>query len=43
MTDGQDTAVRAPLGDRISAKIANAADEHRANALPVWTARTWTN
>ncbi|GAB6984449.1 DUF3566 domain-containing protein [Nocardioides pyridinolyticus] len=34
MTDGQDTAVRAPLGDRISAKIANAADEHRANAQP---------
>ena len=34
MTDGQDTAVRAPLGDRISAKIANAAEEHRANAQP---------
>ncbi len=34
MTDGQDTAVRAPLGDRISAKIAKATDEHRANAQP---------
>jgi hypothetical protein len=34
MSDSQDTAVRAPLGDRISAKIANAADEHRANAQP---------
>ncbi|GAB3198367.1 hypothetical protein GCM10027062_12370 [Nocardioides hungaricus] len=34
MTDGQDTAVRAPLGDRISAKLANATDEHRANAQP---------
>ena len=34
MTDGQDTAVRAPLGERISAKIANATDEHRANAQP---------
>ncbi|WP_243058312.1 DUF3566 domain-containing protein [Nocardioides sp. SR21] len=34
MTDGQDTAVRAPLGERISAKLSNAADEHRANAAP---------
>ncbi len=34
MTDGQDTAVRAPLSERISAKLTNAADEHRANAAP---------
>lgn len=34
MTDGQDTAVRAPLSERISAKLSNAADEHRANAAP---------
>ncbi|ABL79558.1 MULTISPECIES: DUF3566 domain-containing protein [unclassified Nocardioides] len=34
MTDRQDTAVRAPLGERISAKLSNAADEHRANAQP---------
>src|SRR5215218_5262012 len=34
MTDSQDTAVRAPLGERISAKLSNAADEHRANASP---------
>ncbi|WP_296606353.1 DUF3566 domain-containing protein [Nocardioides sp.] len=34
MTDRQDTAVRAPLGERISAKLSNAADEHRANARP---------
>jgi hypothetical protein len=34
MTDRQDTAVRAPLGERISAKLSNAADEHRANAAP---------
>ena len=32
MTDRQDTAVRAPLGERISAKLSRAADEHRANA-----------
>ncbi|MCB0896839.1 MAG: DUF3566 domain-containing protein [Nocardioides sp.] len=34
MTDRQDTAVRAPLGERISAKLSRAADEHRANAQP---------
>ncbi len=34
MTDRQDTAVRAPLGERISAKLSKAADEHRANAQP---------
>jgi hypothetical protein len=34
MTDRQDTAVRAPLGERISAKLGNAADQHRANARP---------
>ncbi|CAI9402623.1 DUF3566 domain-containing protein [Nocardioides sp. T2.26MG-1] len=34
MTDRQDTAVRAPLSERISAKLSNAADEHRANARP---------
>ena len=34
MTDRQDTAVRAPLGERISAKLGSAADEHRANAQP---------
>ena len=34
MTDRQDTAVRAPLGERISARLSNAADEHRANAQP---------
>lgn len=34
MTDSQDTAVRTPLGERISAKLSNAADEHRANAQP---------
>lgn len=34
MTDRQDTAVRAPLGERISAKLSNATDEHRANARP---------
>ena len=34
MTDRQDTAVRTPLGERISAKLGNAADEHRANAQP---------
>jgi len=34
MTDGQDTAVRAPLSERISAKLTNAADQHRANAAP---------
>jgi hypothetical protein len=32
MTDRQDTAVRAPLGERISARLSRAADEHRANA-----------
>src|SRR3954467_9626562 len=30
----EDTAARAPLGERISAKLTNAADEHRANANP---------
>src|SRR6476469_4458410 len=30
----QETAVRAPLGERISAKLSNATDEHRANANP---------
>ena len=30
----QDTAVRAPLSERIQAKISTAADEHRANANP---------
>ncbi|MGZ6677447.1 MAG: DUF3566 domain-containing protein [Nocardioides sp.] len=30
----EDTAVRAPLGERISAQLSNAADEHRANANP---------
>ena len=34
MTERQETAVRAPLGERISAKLSNAADEHRANAAP---------
>ena len=34
MTDRQDTAVRTPLGERISAKVGKAADEHRANANP---------
>jgi hypothetical protein len=34
MTDRQETAVRAPLGERISAKLSKAADEHRANARP---------
>ena len=34
MTDRQETAVRAPLGERISAKLSSAADEHRANAQP---------
>src|SRR3954466_4348742 len=29
-----DTAARAPLTERISAKLSNAADEHRANANP---------
>jgi Transmembrane domain of unknown function (DUF3566) len=29
-----DTAVRAPLGERISAKLSDAASEHRANAQP---------
>jgi hypothetical protein len=29
-----DTAVRAPLGQRISARLSQAADEHRANSLP---------
>ncbi|MEP9362967.1 DUF3566 domain-containing protein [Nocardioides sp. CN2-186] len=37
MTDRQDTAVRAPLGERISAKVGKAADEHRANANPAST------
>jgi hypothetical protein len=32
-----DTAVRAPIGERISAKLSNAADEHRANAQPETT------
>ena len=34
MTDRQDTAVRAPLGERISAKLSRAAEEHKANAQP---------
>src|SRR6478609_2662182 len=34
MTDSQDTAVRPPLTERVSAKLSNAADEHRANAAP---------
>ena len=34
MTDGQDTAVRAPLSERIAAKLSNLTDEHRANAAP---------
>jgi hypothetical protein len=29
-----DTAVRAPLGERISSRLSTAADEHRANAKP---------
>ena len=29
---GDDTTARSPLADRIQAKLANAADEHRANA-----------
>jgi len=33
-TGNEETATRAPLGGRISAKIGNAADEHRANANP---------
>lgn len=40
MTDRQDTAVRAPLGERISAKLSKAADEHRANAQPESTKAT---
>ncbi|MGB0099611.1 MAG: DUF3566 domain-containing protein [Nocardioides sp.] len=32
MTDSQDTAVRPPLGERISAKLSKVANEHRANA-----------
>src|SRR3954468_6065295 len=35
MTDRQDTAVRQPLSERISAKLSRAADEHRANASAV--------
>ena len=35
MTDRQDAAVRQPLGERISAKLSRAADEHRANAAAV--------
>lgn len=34
MSDRQDTAVRTSLGERVSAKLGNAADEHRANAQP---------
>ena len=34
MSDRQETAVRAPLGERVSAKLSNATDEHRANAMP---------
>ena len=34
MTDRQDTAVRAPLGERISAKLSHAADERRAPGRP---------
>jgi hypothetical protein len=34
MSDSQDTAVRPPLTERVSAKLSNAADEHRANAAP---------
>jgi len=34
MTDIQDAAVRPPLTERVSAKLSNAADEHRANAAP---------
>ncbi|MCW2791189.1 MAG: hypothetical protein JWO76_287 [Nocardioides sp.] len=30
----EDTSVRAPLGERIQAKLSNAADVHRANANP---------
>jgi hypothetical protein len=30
----EDTAVRAPLGERITAKLSKAADEHKANAQP---------
>src|SRR5262245_56253689 len=30
----EDTAVRAPIGQRIQAKLSNAAEEHRANAAP---------
>jgi Transmembrane domain of unknown function (DUF3566) len=30
----EDTAIRPPLSERISAKLSNAADEHRANAQP---------
>jgi hypothetical protein len=30
----EDTAVRAPLGERISSRLSTAADEHRANANP---------
>lgn len=39
MTDSQDTAVRPPLTERVSAKLSNAADEHRANAAPESTKR----
>lgn len=31
---GEDTAIRPPLAERISAKLGRAADEHRANAQP---------
>lgn len=30
----EDTSTRAPLGERLQARFANAADEHRANANP---------
>lgn len=40
MPDSQDTAVRPPLGERISSKLSKAADEHRANAAPEATKAT---
>lgn len=40
MPDSQDTAVRPPLSERISAKLSKAADEHRANATAETTTAT---
>jgi hypothetical protein len=34
LTRNEDTSVRAPLGERIQARLSSAADQHRANANP---------